>query len=196
MRGAVDVYEVLTTRRTIRQFDPKPIARPLLEKIVNAARLAPSAANLQPLEYVAVDDPAVRAEVFPCLKWAAAIAPAGNPRPGHEPTAYVFVLVNTEIRDKMYEYDVGAAIENMALAAWGEGLASAWLVSIQKPRIVEILGIPETRLLDSVLALGYPGQTSIVEELTADRKKYWQDADLTFHIPKRKLADILRFNRF
>jgi len=192
----MDVNEALITRRTIRQYDPRPISKPQLEKIVNAARLAPSAANLQPLEYVVVDDPALRAEVFPCLKWAAAINPAGNPRPGHEPTAYVFVLVNTAIRDKMYEYDVGAAIQNMALAAWGEGIASCWLVSIHKPRIVELLGIPETRLLDSVLALGYPGQVSIVEELTEDRKKYWQDEDLTFHIPKRSLEDILRFNKF
>jgi nitroreductase len=192
----VDVYEAIITRRTIRQYDPKPISRGILEKIANAARLAPSAANLQPLEYVAVDDAELREKIFPCLKWAAAIAPAGNPRPGHEPTAYVFVLVNTLIRDKMFEHDAGAAIENMALAAWGEGIASCWLISIDKPRIVELMGIPETRWLDSVLALGYPGQVSVVEELTEDRKKYWQDSDLTFHIPKRNLGDILHFNKY
>ena len=153
----MDVYEAIVGRRTIRQFDPKPIPRAILEKIANAARLAPSAANLQPLEYVAVDDAALREEIFPCLKWAAAIAPLGNPRPGHEPAAYIFVLVNTRIRDKMFDYDAGAAIENMALAAWGEGIASCWLVSIDKPRIVELLGVPDTHRLDSVLALGYPG---------------------------------------
>jgi len=192
----VNAYEAIIGRRTIRQFDPKPIPRGLLEKIVNAGRLAPSAANLQPLEYVVVDDPAVRAEIFPLLKWAAAIAPAGNPRPGHEPTAYAFVLVNTLVRETMYEYDVGAAVENMALAAWHEGIASAWLISIHKPKITEILGLPGTRLLDSVLALGYPAQASIVEEMTEERKKYWQDADLTFHVPKRALRDILRFNKY
>ncbi len=192
----MDVYEAIVGRRTIRQFDPKPIPRGILEKIANAARLAPSAANLQPLEYVAVDDAAIRTKIFPCLKWAAAISPLGNPRPGHEPTAYVFVLVNTLVRDKMYEYDAGAAIENMALAAWGEGIASCWLVSIDKPRIVELLGIPETRRLDSVLALGYPGQVSVVETMSEERKKYWQDSDLMFHVPKRGLTEILHFNKF
>ena len=192
----MDVYEAIVGRRTIRQYDPKPIPRGILEKIANAARLAPSAANLQPLEYVAVDDAALREKIFPCLKWAAAISPHGNPRPGHEPTAYVFVLVNTLLRDRMFEYDAGAAIENMALTAWGEGIASCWLVSIDKPRIVELLGIPESRRLDSVLALGYPGQASIVEAMTEGRQKYWQDPDLTFHVPKRGLADILRFNKF
>jgi nitroreductase len=192
----MDVYEAIVGRRTIRQFDPKPIPRGILEKIANAARLAPSAANLQPLEYVGVDDEALRGKIFPCLKWAAAIAPQGNPRPGHEPTAYIFVLVNTLVREKMFEYDAGAAIENMALAAWGEGIASCWLVSIDKLRIVELLRIPESRRLDSVLALGNPGQVSIAEELTEERKKYWQDPDLTFHVPKRGLGDILHFNKF
>jgi nitroreductase len=192
----MDVYEAIVGRRTIRQFDPKPIPRGILEKIANAARLAPSAANLQPLEYVAVDDAAIRTKIFPCLKWAAAISPLGNPRSGHEPTAYVFVLVNTLVRDKMYEYDAGAAVENMALAAWGEGIASCWLVSIDKPRIVELLGIPETRRLDSVLALGYPGQVSVVETMSEERKKYWQDSDLMFHVPKRGLTEILHFNKF
>ena len=66
------------------------------------------------------------------------------PGPGHEPQAYIVVLVNTRIREKMYEYDVGAAIENMILAALGEGIASCWLISIDKPKVVELLGIPDS----------------------------------------------------
>ncbi len=192
----MDIYDLIISRRTIRQFDPKPVPREVLEKLVNAARLAPSAANLQPLEYVVIDDEGLRRKIFPWLKWAASIAPAGNPRPGHEPQAYIFVLINRDVREKMYEYDVGAAIENMALAALSEGVASAWLISIDKPRIMELLRIPERFELDAVLALGYPGQVSVVEELTEARKKYWQDPDLTFHVPKRRLKDILHINKF
>jgi nitroreductase len=193
---AMDIYDLILSRRTIRQFDPKPVPREVLEKLVNAARLAPSAANLQPLEYVVVDDEGLRKKIFPWLKWAASIAPAGNPRPGHEPQAYIFILVNRDIREKMYEYDVGAAIENMALTALGEGVASAWLISIDKPRIIDLLRIPERFELDAVLALGYPGQASLVEDLTEAHKKYWQDPDLTFHVPKRRLVDILHINKF
>ena len=192
----VSIYDMIVARRTIRQFDPKPVPREILEKLVNAARLAPSAANLQPLEYVIVDDDGLKKKIFPCLKWAASIAPLGNPKPGHEPQAYIFVLVNRRIREKMYEYDIGAAIENMALAALGEGIASAWLISIDKPKLIHLLRLPDHCELDAVLALGYPAQRSLVEELSETCKKYWQDPDGTFHVPKRKLADILHINKF
>ena len=191
----MNVHDAIVSRRSIRQFAPRPVGREVLEKIVNAGRLAPSAANLQPLEFVAVDKEGPRNDLFACLKWAAYIAPQGNPRPGQEPQAYIIVLVNTLIREKMYEYDVGAAIENMILAALGDGLASCWLISIDKPKIAEFLKVPSQYKVDSVLALGYPAQVSVAEEF-ADSPKYWQDSDLTFHVPKRKLATVLHFNGF
>ena len=191
----MNVHDAIVSRRSIRQFAPRPVGRDVLEKIVNAGRLAPSAANLQPLEFVAVDKEGPSNEIFACLKWAAYIAPQGNPRPGQEPQAYIVVLVNTGIREKMYEYDVGAAIENMILTALGDGLASCWLISIDKPKIAELLKIPPQYKVDSVLALGHPAQVSVAEEF-ADSPKYWQDSDLTFHVPKRKLASVLHINGF
>jgi nitroreductase len=191
----MDVYEAVVNRRSIRQFQPRPVERALLEKIVNAGRLAPSAANLQPLEFVLVDDAVVRGNLFPLLKWAAYITPRGNPKPGREPQAYVVVLVNGKIRDKMFEYDVGASVENMALTAEGEGLASCWIISIDKPKVEELLAVPDTHKVDSVLALGYPAETSVVEVLK-DSPRYWKDEAGGFHVPKRKLADVLHLNRF
>ena len=191
----MSLYDLIVSRRSIRQFESKPVGRDILTKIVNAGRLAPSAANLQPLEFVVIDEEALKKEIFACLKWASAIAPRGNPRPGHEPQAYVAVLVNSRIRDKMYEYDVGAAIENMSLAALDEGIAGCWLISIDKPKAIELLNIPDSHKLDSILALGYPGQVSKAEDFV-DSTKYWQDEDSTFHVPKRKLENVLHFNAF
>jgi len=191
----MSVLDLIRSRRSIRQFRPEPVGRDVLTKVVDAGRLAPSAANLQPLEFVAVDDAALVKEVFGCLKWASAIAPRGNPRPGHEPQAYIAVLVNVRIREKMYEYDVGAAMENMILAALEEGVAACWLISVDKPKVVDVLGIPDSYKLDSILALGFPAQVSKVEEF-ADSTKYWQDEDYTFHVPKRKLGSVLHFNKF
>jgi nitroreductase len=191
----MDVYEAIVRRRTIRQFEPRPVGRDLLRKIVEAGRLAPSAANLQPLEFLVVDEASTRAQIFPLAKWAAYIAPRGNPRPGHEPQAYVFVLVNTKVRDKLYEYDVGAAVENMALAAVGEGLASCWLISVDKAKARDILRIPDSHLIEAVLALGYPAETSTVADYV-DSPRYWKDEDGGFHVPKRRLDDVLRFNSY
>ncbi|MDP2914934.1 MAG: nitroreductase family protein [Candidatus Aminicenantes bacterium] len=191
----MSVYDLIVARRSIRQFGPKPVGRDILVKIVNAGRLAPSAANLQPLEFVLIDEEVRKKEIFACLKWASAIAPRGNPRPGHEPQAYVAVLVNSRIRGEMYEYDVGAAIENMSLAALGEGIAGCWLISIDKAKVGELLSIPDSHKLDSILALGYPAQVSKAEDFV-DSTKYWQDEDFTFHVPKRTLESVLHLNQF
>ncbi len=189
------IHELIVLRRTVRQFQPRPIERALLERLVDAGRLAPSAANMQPLEFYVVDDPALRAKVFPCLKWAAYIQPEGNPKAGQEPMAYVFVLVNTKIREKMAEYDVGAAMENICLSALSEGVGSCWLISIDRPKIAEALGIPEGYRIDSVVALGYPAETSTVEEFK-DSQRYWKDEAGGFHVPKRKRADVMHVNKF
>ncbi len=189
------LYEALLSRRSIRQFKPQSIPRGILEKLVNAARLAPSAANLQPLEFVVVDEEKVRRKIFSCLRWAAYIAPQGNPKPGHEPMAYIIILVNTEIKEKGYEYDVGAAIENMILAAWEQGIGSCWLLSVERDKVQDVLRIPKTHKIDSVLSLGYPDEEPIAETME-DSVKYWKDSTARLHVPKRKLEDIIHFNKF
>jgi nitroreductase len=188
-------YNLMISRRTIRQFKRIPIDRGDLEKIVNAARLAPSAANLQPLEFIAVDETRISAEIYPCLHWAAYIAPRGDPKPGQEPAAYVVVLVNQNIRKNMFEYDVGASVENMILAALEEGIGSCWLLSIERERIMELLKVPADYRVDSVLALGYPAEQPVTEELR-ESPKYWKDETGVLHVPKRSLGKVLHFNSF
>jgi nitroreductase len=189
------VYDLIVSRRTVRRFRREPVPRESLERIANAGRLAPSAANLQPLEFVAVDDPAVGSAVFPCLRWAAYIAPAGNPAPGEEPAAYVVLLVNSNVREKGYEYDAGAAMENMILAARDAGLGSCWLISVDKERIREILGVPGDYRVDAVLALGFPAEEPAVEDF-AGSLKYWKDEAGRLHVPKRRLESVLHINGF
>lgn len=191
----MSLYELIIARRTIRQFKPESIPREILEKLVNAARLAPSAANLQPLEFIVVDEEELRKQLFPCLRWAAYIAPEGNPKPGHEPMAYIVTLINTQVKENGFEYDSGAAIENMILTAWELGVGSCWLLSVERDNIQKILEIPTSHKIDSVLALGHPDEEPLVEEME-DSVRYWKDRDGRLHVPKRKLKDIIHFNRF
>lgn len=109
--------------------------------------------------------------------------------------AYIVTLVNTTVKKKGSEYDVGAAMENMILAAWKEGLGSCWIISVQKEKIAEILRIPEGYKVDSVLALGYPAENPVVEELK-DSVRYWKDKEAVLHVPKRNLKDIIHLNKF
>ena len=191
----MSLYELILSRRSIRQFKPEPVSRSILVKLVNAARLAPTGANLQPLEFVVVDEEEVRKRLFPCLRWAAYIAPEGNPQPGQEPMAYVVVLVNLKVREKGFGRDVGAAVENMILAAWEESVGSCWIANADTGKIKDMLSVPEGYQVDSVLALGYPSEEPVTEEMK-DSVKYWKDSKKRLHVPKRALDDILHFNSF
>ncbi len=191
----MSLYDLIISRRSIRQFKPVPIARDILKEVVNAGRLAPSAANRQPLEFIVVDEESKMAKIFPCLKWAGYIAPEGNPKPGQEPRAYVVVLVNTKIREKGFEWDSGAAIENMILTAWEKGIGSCWIISVDKNRVSASLNIPAHYRIDSVIALGYPAETPVTEDLM-ESVEYWKDEQGGLHVPKRKLGDVIHFNEF
>ncbi|OQX87861.1 hypothetical protein B6D60_03065 [candidate division KSB1 bacterium 4484_87] len=123
----MSVYAAVLKRRTIRRFLQKPLSRDFLKRLVNAGRLAPSGANLQPLEFIVVEDKVLLGKVFATLKWAAYIAPAGDPPQGKRPVAYIVVLINKEIKKEKGEVDAAAAIENMILVATDEGVGCCWL---------------------------------------------------------------------
>lgn len=187
-----DLYELIVSRRTIRRFKPQAVPREVLERIVDAGRVAPSAANMQPLAFVVVESEGPCGKIFPCLKWAAYIAPEGDPEPGQEPAAYIVTLVDTRVREKMFEYDVGAAMENMILAAMGEGVGSCWLLSVDRDKVRDILSVPAEYRIDCVLALGYPDEEPTAEEMGGSCR-YWKDADGRLHVPKRPFSSVVRF---
>jgi nitroreductase len=189
------VYDLIRSRRTIRQFKPDPIPGEVLKKLVDAARLAPSGANRQPLEFVVVDDEDVKKKIFPNLQWAGYIAPRGNPKSGQEPSAYIVVLVNSTIRAKGFEWDAGASIEHIILTAWEEGVGSCWIASVDRRRVRKILKVPDSHRIDSVVALGYPAEKPVPEDLV-DSVEYWQDEKGRLHVPKRTLDSVIHYNKF
>jgi nitroreductase len=188
------VYDAIISRRSIRRFHQKPVDLEILKKCVNAGRLAPSAANLQPLEYVIVIDKTLCTQLFEALHWAAYIQPKWVPKEDERPTTYIVVLVK-DTQNPYYERDVGFATENIVLAAEGEGLGSCILCNIERVKIQELCSIPLTLAVDSVIALGYKAEKSVVEDLR-DSVKYWRDEKDILHVPKRKLDDIIHINKF
>lgn len=186
----MQVFEAITRRRSIRRFRQDSIPLETLKKLVDAARVAPSASNLQPLRYILVVDPDLRKRIFPTLMWAGYIAPRGNPPPGEEPTAYVIVLVNKDVAREDYQLDVGAAVENLVLTAIEEGIGSCWLGAIDRHRIREILDVSEDFEIESVIALGYPNEEPVTEPMK-DSVEYWKDESGRLHVPKRPLDEIL-----
>jgi nitroreductase len=191
----MNVYELILRRRTIRRFKQEPITKEQLTKIVNAGRMAPSAANLQPLEFILINDSELVPQVFATLKWAGYIAPAGNPPQGKQPMAYILVLINTEIRATGGEVDAAAAIENMILTALEEKIGSCWLGAIDRDKLRSIFEIPQEFKIDSVLAFGYPDESPVIVD-AEESIKYWKDEKGVLHVPKRKLENIVHYNHF
>jgi len=190
----MDVYDAILSRRTIRRFQKKPIKLDLLRRFVNAARLAPSAANLQPLEYFIVTEKEICSKIFETIGWAAYITPKWTPSVDERPTAYIVILVK-DINNKFYARDVSLASENIVLAAEEEGIGSCIIYNIDRGKIQEILKIPKTLHVDSIIALGYKAENPVVEDLK-DSVKYWRDENEVLHVPKRRLEDIIHINKF
>lgn len=187
------VYETILGRRTIRRFKNVEIPYEVLEKCVNAARLAPSARNLQPWEFIIVDREDLVPQVFSTLGWAGYIQPRGNPPPGEEPKAYIVILNNTNISSEGFDHDIGIVAGYMTLVALEHGIGTCILRSINRDKLRQILNIPDTHTITLMIALGYPNESPVVEEFT-DTIKYWRDDQDILHVPKRKLANILHHN--
>lgn len=190
----MDIINLIKSRRSIRRFSQEKLERNFLIELVEAARCAPAKANIQPLEYLIVDDPNVCHNVFKTLSWAGHVRPNRNPQPGQAPVAYIIVLVNTEITIDA-AYDAAAAIENILLAAWSKDVGSCWLGAIDRLKLLEILNINEKYQIDSVIALGKPAETPVLEDAKEHTKYYLDDKDV-LHVPKRPLKKILHINKF
>ena len=186
----MNTYDLILKRRTIRKFKQQSIERATLEKLINAARLAPSAANLQPLKYKIVDDTDTVKKVFENVKWAGYISPAGNPLEGETPVAFIGILVDAEISKGDCGLDIGAAAQSIFLTALEEGIGTCWMGAIDRAQIREILSIPERYVLNTVIALGYPMESPVYENENGSIK-YYKDHDGVLHVPKRKLEDII-----
>lgn len=191
----MDVKEAIKKRRTIRRYKQQEIPAEILESFVDAARVAPSGMNIQPLEFVVITEKNILDSIFPLLGWAGYLGVDGPPTEGKRPVSYIVVIYNEDIKSPTPVYDAGAAIENILLLATAEGIGTCWIGSVKRKELAKILELPYNCKIDSVIALGYPDEFSMIEEF-AESIKYWKDADGKMHVPKRNIKDILHFNKF
>ncbi|MGI6038542.1 MAG: nitroreductase family protein [Limnochordia bacterium] len=142
----MDVIETLKSRRSIRRFATTPVPKEVLEEIIDCARLAPTARNEQPWEFVVVTDPNTRGQIAAMTDFGSFIA---------EAPACIVVFC----RDcKYYLEDGSAAVTTILLAAKGLGLASCWVAGDKKDYadgVRELLGAPAQLRLIALIPLGY-----------------------------------------
>ncbi len=186
------MYEKIINRRTIRKYLQKEVSEETLKRCVDAARLSPSAANLQPLKYIIVNDKKIRKEVFYTLKWAGYL-PQYRPNENEMPTAYIIILLDKNIRNDV-GHDAGIAAMSISLVAYDEGLGSCILGAVDRERLRKILHVPDNLDIILVVSLGYAADQPVVDFVKDENIKYWLDEKKTLHVPKRSLESILKWN--
>lgn len=148
----MDVLSAIQGRRSIRQYSSQPIEDIKLNKVLEAARLSPSADNRQSCKFVIVKDNETRANL--------AEAAGGQLFVGQAPV--ILVACGTDPDSIMmcgqhrYTVDLSIATAYMILEAYEQGLGTCWLGSFDEKRVKEILGIPEGIRVVAMTPLGYP----------------------------------------
>lgn len=186
------ISELIQKNRSYRRFfEDKAVEVETLKELVDLARLSASAANFQPLKYLLSSDPERNALIFPNLAWAAYLKDWPGPGPGERPSAYIIILVDTEIR-KTFGCDHGISAQSILLGATEKGLGGCIIGSIDKQGLRAALSIPSRYEILLVLALGTPKDTVVIETVDPFGSiKYWRDKQGVHHVPKRSLDDII-----
>ncbi|MCL5270197.1 MAG: nitroreductase family protein [bacterium] len=160
----MDAIEAIKTRRSVRLFKAEPVATEMLEDIVDCGRLAATARNDQPWEFVVVTDAALRARLADVTEFGKFIARA---------PACVVVLCREA---KYYLEDGAAAAQNILVAARAHGLGSCWVAGDKKPyadRIREMVGAPAGYRLICLIAIGHPAESPQPSKRSLDEVLHW-----------------------
>lgn len=186
----MNISEAILKRRTIRKFTQKKIDCDILLNLVNSARMAPTAANIQPLKFAILTNPEILEKIFPHTKWAGYL-PDGTPGKNERPTAYIAILGDNDIK-KEFSVDAGSTAATIILSAMEYNLSSCWLGALNRSEILKILNIDENKFsLLYLIALGYPNQESTAFDTTDGNIKYYKDNSGKIHVPKRSMNEIL-----
>ncbi|MEM1559231.1 MAG: nitroreductase family protein [Candidatus Bathyarchaeia archaeon] len=173
----MEVFEAIRTRRSIRTYEDKPVEEDKLLRILEAARLAPSAGNRQPWKFIIITDPKVKEAIKTVKEKMRPPQARGSPRKGPLDTAPV-VIVGCAIPGESFpgtdfwKIDVSIALQNLVLAAWEQGLGTCWIgVFHEEQELKKVLGIPEEARIVAMITVGYPAEK---KEPVTDRKPLQQ----------------------
>ena len=182
---------VISANRSCRRFrQESPIDESTLLELVDLARLSASGGNAQQLKYILSYSPERNAAIFPHLAWAAGLPDWPGPAEGERPAGYIVVVLDTNI-GKSPGCDHGIAAQSILLGATERGLGGCMIGSIQREALRKALAIPEQYKIVLVIALGKPGETVVIDEITDGSTKYWRDDEGRHHVPNRALNDII-----
>ena len=152
----MDTMDAIRTRRSIRKYLPDAVPEAALATVLEAARLAPTACNNQPLRIVLVKDATLRERlVGPCKgQKFVAQAPVVLVGCAHESEAYPKQggTLNT------FAIDTAIVFDHITLAATTQGWGTCWIGAFEESEVREVLGVPADWRVVCLMPLGKPAE--------------------------------------
>ncbi|MCM2466534.1 nitroreductase family protein [Methanoculleus sp. CWC-02] len=149
----MDAFEAIITRRSVREYTDRPVARETVEKLLAAAMQAPFSGREQPWHFVVIDDPEILSRI-----------PAVSPYAEVRPPAPAAILVCLDLRipesPDLRVQGCAAATENLLLAAHALGLGAVWTAVYPDPDLMlgfaNLFSLPDGVAGFALVTVGYP----------------------------------------
>jgi len=149
----MNLHELVESRKSVRGYTPdQPVSREILERVLDAGRLAPSAKNLQPWKFLLVSSPEMLARVRLCYE-----------RDWFRQAPHILVITGDReaawVRPSdgwnSLETDLAISMDHLVLAAHAEGVATCWISAFDPAILRETLGLGPTEEVFAITPLGY-----------------------------------------
>lgn len=153
--------DLTAERYSCRSYKDMPVAKDLIIKILEAARLAPSAVNKQPWKFLILDTPELKQVVIDCYSrdWVKT-APVFIVALGDHSVAWHRGGDNKDHTD----VDVSIAVEHICLAATSLNLGSCWICNFDADKCRDKLNIPSGFEPVAIIPIGYPADNRVVKK--------------------------------
>ena len=161
--GPVTAWEAITSRRDVREYDPRPLSAADLDQILEAGRRSPSSRNWQPWDFVVVTG-------RPQLTELAQVWRAG----GHVARSAATIALISPGGDQRQraQYDLGQATMSIMLAAAGLGIGTGHSAVSDQDLARRLLGFPEDKVCAYLITLGYPAGRPLAPIRRPDRRPF------------------------
>lgn len=164
----MQTFETIDKRRSIRTYKDQPVEKEKMDKLIEAARLAPTAGNRQKFKLVIVNYEEKD------LKKKLAVACNGQLFVG---TASHIVAGISEPDYKWHQVDTAIVLEHIVLEAVELGLGTCWIGAFKEDEVKKILKIPEDKKVVALLTIGYPAESPVSE-------------------PRKDVSELVTYNRY
>ncbi len=170
----MEVSDAIRLRRSVRTYDPKPVPEDVLNRVLEAGRISPSASNYQPWHFIVVRDPD-RRKALSDGRYAKFLT---------QSPVVIVGLGDMKVSPEWHVVDTTIALQQMVIAATAEGLGTCWIGSFYEDRVKAALDVPERYRVVAMLAVGYPKEKVDIRSALARPKN------------RKDLKKIVSFDKF